>query len=58
MIETKLKDLDKNIRLLNQKGYAVRLHYRRGKYYLEHWLKAETGNDIINEEREEKGRLD
>ena len=58
MIETKLKDLDKNIRLLNQKGYAVRLHYRRGKYYLEHQLKTETENDTINEEREKKGRSD
>ena len=50
MIETKLKDLDKNIRLLNQKGYAVTLHYRRGKYYLEHQLKTEEENDKINKE--------
>ena len=52
MIETKRKDLDKNIRLLNQEGYTVTLHYKRGKYYIEKQLKAEAGNDKINEERE------
>ena len=53
MIETKRKDLDKNIRLLNKEGYTVTLHYKRGKYYLESQLKAGTENDTINEERED-----
>ena len=48
MIETKRKDLDKNIRLLNQEGYTAILHYKRGKYYLERQLKDETENDKIN----------
>ena len=52
MIETKRKDLDKNIRLLNEEGYTVTLHYKGGKYYLKKQLKTETENDIINEERE------
>ena len=50
MIETKRKDLDKNIRLLNEEGYTVKLHYKQGKYYLESRLKAEAENDKINEE--------
>ena len=50
MIETKRKDLDKNIRLLNKEGYTVTLHYRRGKYYLESRLKTEEENDKINKE--------
>lgn len=52
MIETKRKDLDKNIRLLNKEGYTVTLHYKRGKYYLERQLKGGTENDKINKEKE------
>lgn len=52
MIETKRKDLDRNIRLLNQEGYTAILHYKRGKYYIEKQLNAETENDKINKERE------
>ncbi len=51
MIETKRKDLDKIIRLLNEKGYVVTLHYSQGKYYLESQLKAEAENDKIKIER-------
>ena len=52
MRETKRKDLDKTIRLLNEQGYVVTLHYERGKYYLECQLKAGTENDKIKIERE------
>ena len=50
MIETKRKDLDKNIRLLNEEGYTAILHYKKGKYYLKKQLKAGTENDRINKE--------
>ena len=51
LIETKRKDLDKNIRLLNEEGYTVTLHYKKGKYYLKKQLKSEAGND--NKQRTE-----
>ena len=51
VIETKRKDLDKNIRLLNEEGYAVTLHCKQGKYYIKKQLKAGTEKDKINEER-------
>ena len=52
MIETKLKDLDRNIRLLSEEGYTVKLHYKQGKYYLEKHLTSETESGKINKEPE------
>lgn len=50
MIETKRKDLDRNIRLLSEEGYTVTLHYKGGKYYLKKQLKAGTENGKVNKE--------
>ena len=50
MIETKLKDMDRDIRLLSEEGYTVTLHYKQGKYYLEKQLQSETENGKVNKE--------
>ena len=50
MIESKLKDLDRNIRLLNEEGYTVKLHYKQGKYYIKKQLQSETESGKINKE--------